>query len=520
MEYFEKFVAVANGIVWSDALIYFFLVVGIYFSLRMRFFQVRLLKEMVRVMFRGKESKAGISPFQALTVSLSGRVGTGNVAGVATAIFIGGPGAVFWMWLTAFLGSSSAFIESTLAQIYKRNEKGQYRGGPAFYIEKGFKNKSVGKIYAIVFALATILATGFLLPGVQANSIAAAVHNAFGISHTWVGVIQVVLLGLIIFGGIKVIAHVAEYVVPFMAIAYVLVALIVVIINFQEIPRVFGMIFSSAFGLHATFGGIVGAMISIGVKRGVYSNEAGQGTGPHPAAAAEVTHPVNQGLVQGFSVYVDTLLVCSATAFIILSTGMYNVKGPGDELIVDNGIYYMQDGIKQVDGSAIYTQAAVDKAFSGKEEFDINYTGIGSYTVAITLFFFAFTTLMAYYYIAETNIAYLAHTRGAPLLMFLLKIGMLGAVFMGCVRTAQLAWNLGDLGVGIMAWLNIIAILILQRPALIALKDYEKQKKAGLDPVFDPKALGIRDADFWETEFKSGEEKKKGEAVPSEVVER
>ncbi|MBT1702892.1 alanine/glycine:cation symporter family protein [Chryseosolibacter indicus] len=497
MEYFEKFVSVANGIIWSDVLIYLLLTVGIYFSVRMRFFQVRLFREMLRVMFKGEKSSAGISPFQALAVSLSGRVGTGNIAGVATAIFLGGPGAVFWMWAVAFLGASSAFIESTLAQIYKRNEKGLYRGGPAFYIEKGFKNKSIGKVYAIIFAIATILATGLLLPGVQANSIASAVHNAFFIDHTYIGILLAVLLGLIIFGGIKTIAWVAEFIVPFMAIAYVLISLIVVVIKFDQIPEVFGLIFSSAFGANATFGGIVGAMISIGVKRGVYSNEAGQGTGPHPAAAAEVTHPVNQGLVQAFSVYIDTLLVCSATAFMILVTGMYNVKGPEKDLIVDNGVYYMQGGVKNFDGNSVYTQAAIDNALSGKEVFDYNYTGAGSYLVAIALFFFAFTTLMAYYYIAETNVAYLTHKRGGPLLMFLLKIAMLISVYFGAVKTAQLAWDLGDLGVGLMAWLNIIAILILQKPAIDALKDYERQKKEREEPVFNPEELGIKDADFW-----------------------
>lgn len=498
MQYFESFVSEVNALVWSDVLIFLLLAVGIYFSIRMRFFQLRMVKEMVRVMLGGKKSDKGISSFQALAVSLSGRVGTGNIAGVATAIFLGGPGAVFWMWVVAFLGASSAFIESTLAQIYKRSEKGQYRGGPAFYIEKGFKNKKLGKIYASVFAIATILATGFLLPGVQSNSIASAVNNAFGLSHTWMGVFLVVLLGLIIFGGIRTIARVAEYVVPFMAIGYVLVALAVVVINFQQLPEVFGLIFSSAFGLHATFGGIIGATISMGVKRGVFSNEAGQGTGPHPAAAAEVSHPACQGLVQSFSVYIDTLFVCTATAFMILSTGMYNVKGPGEELIVDHGVYYLQDGVRHVDGSAMYTQAAVDKAFSGQVAFDINYIGVGSYTVAIALFFFAFTTLMAYYYIAETNVAYLTQKRGGPLLMFLLKVGILAVVFMGCVRTARLAWDLGDLGVGLMAWLNIIAIVILHKPAMKAFRDYESQRKVTEDPVFRPRELGIENAEFWE----------------------
>lgn len=503
MDLLENFVAGANAIIWSDVLIFFLMAVGTYFSIRMRFFQVRMLREMVRLMVGGKKSKQGISSFQALSVSLSGRIGTGNIAGVATAIFLGGPGAVFWMWLVAFLGASSAFIESTLAQIYKRNEKGQYRGGPAYYIEAGMKNKKVGKAYAVVFAISTIIATGLLLPSVQSNSIAAAVNNAFGVSHTSTALMLVGMLGLIIFGGIRTIARVAEYVVPFMAIGYVALALGVVVINFDQLPGVFALIFSSAFGLNATFAGLIGSTISMGVKRGVFSNEAGQGTGPHPAAAAEVSHPADQGLVQAFSVYIDTLFVCTATAFIILSTGMYNVKSAGDELIVDNGVYYVQDGVKHYDGSAIYTQAAVDKAFSGIDAFDPDFQGIGSYTIAIALFFFAFTTLMAYYYIAETNVVYLTRRRGGPLLMFILKAGILLSVFIGCVKTAKLAWDLGDLGVGLMAWLNIIAIIILQKPALRAFKDYERQKKQGKQPTFDPQALGIENAEFWDKRTKA-----------------
>lgn len=500
---FADFVSAANSIIWSNALIYLLLATGIYFSIRMRFFQVRLIKDMVKLLFEGDKSKAGISSFQALAVSLSGRVGTGNIAGVATAIFIGGPGAVFWMWAVAFLGSSSAFIESALGQIFKQKEKGEYRGGPAFYIEKGFKNKSIGKWYAIIFAVSTILACGFLLPGVQSNSIAAAVKSAFAIKYVYTGIFLAGLLGLIIFGGIKLIANVAQFVVPFMASAYILVAIVILVMNYDKVPEVFSLIFASAFGAKATFGGIIGAMIIIGVKRGVYSNEAGQGTGAHPAAAAEVTHPAKQGLVQAFSVYIDTLFVCSATAFMILITGMYNVKGADGNLIVDNGVYYMQDGVKHVDGSPTYTQAAIDKAFTpGQETFHPDFVGTGSYFVAIALFFFAFTTLLAYYYIAETNVAYLTRKRGGPLMMLLLKFAIMIAVFFGCVRTATIAWDLGDMGVGIMAWLNVVAIIILQRPALIALKDYEKQKKEGKDPEFDPVALGIKDADFWEHEYK------------------
>jgi len=495
---FEEVVSTLNDIIWSDALIYLLLFTGVYFTIRMRFFQVRLFGEMIRQLMQGGKSKEGISSFQALAVSLSGRVGTGNIAGVATAIFLGGPGAVFWMWAVAFLGAGSAFIESTLGQIYKRTENGQYRGGPAFYIESGFKNKKIGKIYALVFAVCTIIATGLLLPGVQSNSIAAAAKSAFGIKYVYTGIILAVMLGLIIFGGIKVIAKVAELVVPFMASAYILLAIVVIVLKYDQIPGVFGMIIASAFGAKATFAGIVGAMISIGVKRGVYSNEAGQGTGPHPAAAAEVTHPAKQGLVQAFSVYIDTLFICSATAFMILVTGMYNVKGPDEALIVDNGLYYMQDGVKYVDGSPTYTQAAIDAAFSpGQEVFNAEYVGTGSYFIAIALFFFAFTTLLAYYYIAETNVAWLTEKRGGPLLLLLLKLGIMASVYFGCVRTATTAWTLGDIGVGIMAWLNVIAILILQKPALKAFKDFEVQRKAGKDPTFDPTPLGIRNADFW-----------------------
>lgn len=509
MEYLERFVSAANAVIWSDVVIVLLIGTGIYFSLRMRFFQVRMIGEMVRTMLAGKKSAEGISSFQALAVSLSGRVGTGNIAGVATAIFLGGPGAIFWMWVVAFLGASSSFIESTLAQIYKKCINGQYRGGPAYYIEQGLGNKRIGRIYATVFAVATIIATGFLLPSVQSNSIAAAVHNAFALDYAWTGVILVFMLGLIIFGGIRTIARVAEFIVPFMAVGYVLIAGVVVIMNIEEMPEIFRLIFSSAFGLEPAFGGIIGLTISMGVKRGIFSNEAGQGTGPHPAAAAEVSHPAKQGLVQAFSVYIDTLFVCTATAVMILSTGMYNVQGADGELVVDNGIYYMQGGERHVDGTPLYTQAAVDKAFSGKEEFDSSYTGVGSYTVAVALFFFAFTTLMAYYYIAETNVAYLTRRRGGPLLMLLLKIALLASVFVGAVRTAKLAWDLGDLGVGIMAWLNIVAILILHKPALRAFRDYEQQRRRNQDPTFDPRALGIKNAEFWEGQPASTPEREK-----------
>ncbi|MBY4896972.1 sodium:alanine symporter family protein [Cupriavidus sp. AU9028] len=472
----NEMVDAVNGIIWSPALVYLCLGVGLYFSIRTRFAQVRHFFGMIRLMLDGKSSAEGVSSFQALTMSLSGRVGTGNIAGVATAITFGGPGAVFWMWVMAFLGASTAFVESTLAQIYKENVNGQYRGGPAFYIEKGLGVRW----YAWIFAVATIIACGVLMPGVQSNSIAAGIQNSFGVDPAVTGAVLVILLGLIIFGGVKRIAKFAEIVVPFMALGYILVACVIVALNIEQLPGVVALILRSAFGMESAFGAVLGLAVQWGVKRGVYSNEAGQGTGPHPSAAAEVSHPAKQGLVQAFSVYVDTLFVCSATAFMVLITGAYNVVGPAKEAL--------HTGLRGIEAGPGYTQQAVESVLPG----------FGAAFVAIALFFFAFTTIVAYYYIAETNVAYINRKLHRPWMIFLLKVLILGATLYGCVRTATVAWALGDIGVGLMAWLNIVAILILQKPALKALRDYEAQKRQGLDPQFVPGPLGIPNAVFWE----------------------
>ena len=466
-----------NGIVWSRALIYLCLGTGLYFSIRTRFVQVRGFADMIRLMFSGEKSAAGVSSFQALAMSLSGRVGIGNIAGVATAITFGGPGAVFWMWTVAFLGASTAYVESTLAQIYKeKDDQGRYRGGPAYYIEKAMGQKW----YAWVFAFSTVIATGFLLPGVQANGIAASVHNAWGVPTAVTAVVIVAVLAFIIFGGVKRIARFAEIVVPFMALAYILMAIFIMIANAPQLPGVVALIFKSAFGAEAAFGAMLGLAVEWGVKRGVYSNEAGQGTGPHSAAAAEVSHPAKQGLVQAFSIYVDTLLVCSATAFMVLVTGKYNVAGPDGSMIVNH--------LPGVEAGPANTQAAVESMVPG----------FGASFVALAIMFFAFTTIVAYYYMAETNVQYINRKIHRPWTLHVLKLLMIVSVGYGCVRSASTAWALGDIGVGLMAWLNIIAILIIQKPAMLALKDYDEQKKAGADPVFDPAKLGIRNADLWE----------------------
>ncbi len=485
------FVTMLSDFIWGYGLIGLCLVAGLFYSLVTRFVQVRHLSSMWRLIASNNSSSQGVSSFQALTISLSGRVGTGNIAGVAAAIGFGGPGAIFWLWVMAFLGAATSFVECTLGQIYKEEYEGQYRGGPAFYIEKAMGQKW----YAWIFAIATILATGLLLPGIQTNSIGNAMETAFGGGQTFdtaigalsltkiiSGISIVVVLGFIILGGIKRIASFTQVIVPFMALAYILIALAVVIINFQEVPAVFCTIFEDIFSPMAG----LGAAIGWGVKRGVYSNEAGQGTGPHSAAAAEVDHPAKQGLVQAFSVYVDSLLICTATAFMILVTGAYNVHGEGD------GVFLVQNIAADIAAkSPAYTQLAIEKVFPGA----------GKIFVAIALTFFSFTTLLAYYYIAETNVAYLRRSLNLPGLTAALKIGLIASAFYGTVKTASLAWGLGDVGVGMMAWLNIIGILVifaLGRPALKALRDYEEQEKLGVENfTFDPEKLGIKNADFW-----------------------
>ncbi|HEY1021928.1 MAG TPA: alanine/glycine:cation symporter family protein, partial [Flavisolibacter sp.] len=347
----DNFIGAVNEVLWSHAMIALCLGAGIYFSATTGFVQVRYLREMAALLFRGKASSKGVSPFQAFTLAVAGRVGTGNIAGVATAIAMGGPGSIFWMWVMALLGSASAFIESVLAQIYKEVKDGQYRGGPAFYIENGLGIRW----YAAAFALITVIGSTALFPGVQSNTIAASMNQAFAIPPVFSGIGITVLVGLVIFGGVRRIGKTAEVVVPFMALAYILMAVIIIVLNIEKLPGVFGLIFRSAFALEPAFGGIIGAAITWGVKRGIYSNEAGLGSAPHAAAAAETSHPVKQGLVQAFSVYIDTLIVCTATALMILFTGQYNTENGSGGFLVHN--------LPGVAAGSEFTQFAVDTQF-------------------------------------------------------------------------------------------------------------------------------------------------------------
>lgn len=458
---------------------------GLYFSFGTRFVQVRRLRAMARLLFStDKKQKTGITSFQAFAMALSGRVGTGNIVGVATAIGYGGPGAIVWMWIIAFFGAGTAFAESTLAQIYKEEHNGQFRGGPAYFIEKGLKCKWL----AFLFAICGVIGMGLLMPPVQCNGIAISCVNTFGIKPYIAGIVVAALIGLVIIGGVKRIANVAQVVAPFMAILYVLLAIIVLICKAKLVPEAFMDMIRSAFGFNEVLGGILGSTIAWGVKRGIYSNEAGQGTGAIVAGAAKVSHPVKQGLVQAFSVYVDTLLVCTATALMILACKTYNVYDATGNILIASPEISM--GAPDVS----YTSAALGSVLGA------NW---GNIIITSALFFFAFTTIMAYYYYAETNLVYLFSRKKnrkkvEKAVIWVLRISTIIAVFFGSLFEAKTMWDLGDIGVGTMAWINIIAILLLSPKAFKTLRSYEKQEKEGKEPKFNPKELGIDNADFWE----------------------
>ena len=457
----ERIVSAINDVVWSPALVVLLVGAGLYFSIRTRFVQLRRIGVMTHLLFGKKDKtkeKKGVSSFEAFCIALSGRVGTGNIVGVATAIALGGPGAIFWMWVIAFLGASTAFVESTLAQLYNFEHEDGFRGGPACYIDKGLRSKWL----AVVFALFTIIGCGLMLTTVQANGMSSAASNSLGVRPLVSGLFLAFLIGLVVIGGIKRISKVASIVTPFMAVAYIVIALVVLAFNWRAIPGLLSMIVTNAFGINPVCGGILGSTIMMGVKRGLFSNEAGQGTGAIPSASADVKHPAEQGLVQAFSVYVDTLLVCTATALMILSAGTYNILGPDSSMLVANS---PELGSNYVG----FTQAAIDTVLGG----------FGSIFISIALAFFVFTTIMAYYFYSESSIIYLCSLNGKcsqrteMLLIRVLQIAQLTAIVFGAVKEANLVWTLGDIGVGIMAWVNVIAIILLSNKAFGALKEYE-----------------------------------------------
>ena len=452
-----------DDILYTWLLIYLLAGSGIYFSIRTRFVQIRRFKDAMNCMLEKKDGDKGVSSFQALMIATASRVGTGNMAGVAMAIIFGGPGAAFWMWLMAVLGSASAFIESTLAQIYKKKEGDSFKGGPAYYIERALHARWLG----IIFALSLIATFAFGFNGLQAYNIVSAFDVYVedlqsSILPTVIGVI-LALAALIIFFSGDIIGKISSVLVPVMAGLYILIGLFVIITNITRLPGVFAIIMRDALNFKAIFGGFTGSCMVLGIKRGLFSNEAGMGSAPNASASATVSHPAKQGLAQIISVYIDTLLICSTTVFLILLTGDWSESGY-------SGIPLLQQCVARVIGP------------------------IGIHFVTFIVCLFAFTSIIGNYFYAEANILFITKNKTV---MTIFRIAAAIMVFIGAGNSLDVAWSLADITMGLEAVVNIIAILLLGRIAFAALDDYEKQKEAGLDPVFHESNIGLHDTDVW-----------------------
>ena len=451
METITQWITSINDVLWTYILIIMLLGCAVWFTIKTRFVQFRMFKEMVRLLGDSTSKAEGkehhISSFQAFAVSLASRVGTGNLAGVATAITVGGPGAVFWMWIIALLGSSSAFIESTLAQLYKVKGQSSYIGGPAYYMKKGLKQPWMG----VLFAILIIFTFAFAFNTVQSNTICAAFEQAFQFDHVTMGIILTVLTLMIIFGGIQRIAKVSSIIVPVMALGYILLAFVIVGMNITHLPDVIKLIVNSAFGWEQALGGGIGVALMQGIKRGLFSNEAGMGSAPNVAATADVSHPVKQGLIQTLGVFSDTLVICTCTAFIILFSGV----PLGGEA---NGVQLTQMALNNEIGSG------------------------GSIYVAIAILFFAFSSIIGNYYYGEANLRYITHNKWV-MTVFRLMTGAM--VMFGAMASLDLAWSLADVCMGLMTICNLIAIVLLGKYAFRLLEDYLAQKRQGIkNPTF------------------------------------
>lgn len=457
-----------NDLMYTYLLLFLLLGTGLYFSIRSRFAQVRLMKEGFRILTEKAEVEDGkkqVSSFQALMISTASRVGTGNIAGIATAIAAGGPGAVFWMWVMAVIGGASAFIESTLAQVYKTKDGKDFRGGPSYYMEKALGKRWMG----VLFSVLLIICFAYGFNGLQSYNMSSALEYYIpGYSESSypmiVGLILAVGTGLIIFGGVHRIGFITSVMVPIMAGAYLLIGLFTIVTHLPQLPGVLAMILSEAFDVQAIMGGLAGSAVVIGIKRGLFSNEAGMGSAPNAAASASVSHPAKQGMVQVISVFIDTLLICSATAMMLLLSGVQGAAG------VLDGIPFVQ------------------KAISA------NVGTWGIHFITASIFAFAFSSLIGNYYYAESNILFIKNNK---VLLFVFRCTCLLAVFLGAQADFSLVWNLADITMGCMAIVNIIAILLLGNIALKVLKDYETQKKAGKNPVFKAENVGIKNTDCW-----------------------
>lgn len=449
----EQIITAVGAFLSDYVLIAVLLPAAVYFTWVTRGVQFTMVGRMLRLLFKSgdklkdKGEHHSVSSFQAFAVSIASRVGTGNLAGVATAIAVGGPGAVFWMWVIALLGASSAFVESTLAQLFKVRGRKSFMGGPAYYIQKGIGSR----LWAVTFAVLITVTFGLAFNSVQANTISQAFSNTFDIDACLTGAVITALTLAIIWGGITSIARFSEIIVPVMAIAYIILALVVIAMNITSFPHVMTLIVKNAFGLDQAFGGGMGMAVIMGIKRGLFSNEAGEGSAPNVAATASVSHPVKQGLIQAFGVFTDTLLICTATAFIILCSGVYSMD---------------HDGI-------ILTQKSIDTA--------LGVEGPGSIFVSVAIFFFAFTSIVANYYYGETNIRFIIDSQ--PLVnIYRLAVGAM--VYIGSVSSLGFVWGFADITMALMTLCNLAAILFLGRYAVRCLNDYRSQLRHGLDPVY------------------------------------
>lgn len=464
----NNILSAVNDWMYTYLLLFLLVGTGIYFTVRTRFVQLRLLKESFHVLKEkaGEENgKKQVSSFQALMISTASRVGTGNIAGIATAIAAGGAGAVFWMWLMAVIGGASAFIESTLAQVYKVKDKEEFRGGPSYYMEKALGKRWLG----ILFSVLLIICFAYGFNGLQSFNMSSSLEYYIpGYSDTVypmiVGLVLAVGTAFVIFGGVHRIGFITSVIVPIMAGAYLLIGLYTIIMNITELPRVFSMIFSQAFDFRAFAGGMAGSAVVIGIKRGLFSNEAGMGSAPNASASASVSHPAKQGMVQVLSVFIDTLLICSATAMMLLLSGVQGESG------VLDGIPFVQ------------------KAISA------NVGNWGIHFITLSIFAFAFSSLIGNYYYAESNILFIKNNKK---LLFIFRITCLLAVFFGAQADFSMMWNIADITMGCMATVNILVILVLGNTAMKVLKDYEKQKKEGKNPVFKAKDVGIENTECW-----------------------
>ena len=474
MEAFTNAVNAVNDIIWSAAVIVLLMGVAIYLTLGSRGIQFRYFKSMFKLLGeKGEaEEEQSINAFQALATTVGSRVGTGNIAGVATAIFFGGPGAIVWMWITALLGASTGIVECILGQAYKDRSGDNMVGGPAYYMTRGLKAKPL----AILFVIATFIGPGFLLAAVQTYTSASSIHAAFNIPTVVVGGMLTAITGFVIIGGIKRIGQVAELLAPLMCGIYLLIAIYIIIRNIGSVPAVFASMFRCAFTRDAVYGSIMGTMVRWGIRRGFFSNDAGNGMAPIMASTARTSHPVKQGLVQGLSVYIDTILVCTITGISILLTDAYNVSANG---IDDSSLLF--EGAKGIEYGILFMQEAMTRAMGSA----------GGTILSVIITVFCFTTLLAYSYELESSVRFIWGDNKRA--VSIIHIVFLAFCFFGSFVNGAVIWPMGDTGVGLMTWFNVAAIIFLSPRVFRIIKDYDKQIKAGLDPIFDPKTVGIED---------------------------